>query len=63
MAGIAMCTKEDCPSFNQCYRAQATPNIYMQSYMAFDNKGKDKCIDFISIEQRQPELLTCTNTA
>jgi hypothetical protein len=26
MPHIAMCEKQDCPSFSECYRAQATPS-------------------------------------
>ncbi len=47
MADISMCIKEDCPSFKGCYRAQATPNPYRQSYALFDNKSEDFCDMFI----------------
>lgn len=47
MADIAMCTKSDCPSFGECYRAQAKPNEYRQSYMDFDNAGESCCDDYI----------------
>jgi len=47
MADIAMCEKSDCPSFKECYRAQAKPNEYRQSYMDFDNAGEICCDDYI----------------
>lgn len=49
MPDIAMCTKEDCPSFSHCYRAQARPNKHRQSYMNFDNKKYDECADYIPV--------------
>jgi len=49
MAGIAMCLKKDCPSFYNCYRAQAVANTPWQTYNQFDNKGKAKCDDFIAM--------------
>jgi hypothetical protein len=49
MADIAMCTKSDCPSFGECYRAQAEPNEYVQNYHDFDNAGESCCDDYIPV--------------
>ena len=54
MADIAMCQKKDCPSFDNCYRAQARPSDLYQAYANFDNLGKAKCADFI--EYNEPKL-------
>lgn len=34
MPDIAMCTGGDCPLRDKCYRFLATPNSYLQSYIA-----------------------------
>lgn len=44
MVDIAMCRTETCPHFKQCYRAQAEPNEYRQSYADFDVDEHD-CFD------------------
>lgn len=49
MADIAMCEKQDCPAFTQCYRAQAVKSEYRQSYMEFDNNGESCCDDYIPV--------------
>jgi hypothetical protein len=49
MADIAMCTKSDCPSFGECYRAQAKPDEYAQNYHDFDNYGESCCDDYIPV--------------
>jgi len=36
MPDITMCMTEDCPLFKECYRAQAVPNPYRQSYAKFE---------------------------
>jgi len=58
MADISMCSKSDCPSFENCYRAQAAPNQYRQSYMAFDNNGAEKCDDFIAVKNYSNDIAT-----
>lgn len=50
MADISMCAKSDCPSFEQCYRAQAVVNPYRQAYMAFDNGVESCCDDYIPVK-------------
>jgi len=55
MADIAMCLKKDCPSFDNCYNAQAVVvNPEWQTYGEYNNKGKAKCNDFI--EYNPPKL-------
>lgn len=53
MADLAMCVKKDCPSFDNCYRAQATKSA-IQCFAEFDNGHKAKCLDFI--EYNPPKL-------
>lgn len=36
MPDITMCLSESCPYKNKCYRAQANPNPYYQSYSNFE---------------------------
>ncbi len=47
------CDKKDCPSFDNCWRAQAPRNekTWMNQY---DNGHKSKCADFI--EYNEPKL-------
>lgn len=64
MADIAMCEKEDCPSFSECYRAQAVKSEYQQNYMDFDNGAESCCDDFIPVEPKDnPMLITPTKAA
>jgi hypothetical protein len=53
MADISMCVKQDCPSFDNCYRAQATASTF-QSFDRFDNRNEAKCDHFI--EYNEPKL-------
>ncbi len=46
MPDIAMCTNEKCPFFNDCYRAQAKPDPYRQSYMNFEPDSRGVCASF-----------------
>lgn len=41
MSDIAMCRSKTCPLRYTCYRAQAEPNPYRQSYADFDPKNCD----------------------
>lgn len=36
---ITMCSNEDCPLKKKCYRHEATPNPYWQSYSDFQPIG------------------------
>lgn len=38
MPDITMCQAEDCPLQEYCYRYQAKPNRFWQSYAKFDYK-------------------------
>ena len=54
MADITLCTSALCPLKESCYRSQATPNEYHQSYCDFGNHVKFllngyKCDQFIAI--------------
>jgi hypothetical protein len=49
MADIAMCQNDDCPSAKQCYRHEATPNPWRQSYMEFKPDASGKCKHFIQM--------------
>lgn len=42
MPDIAMCTNDECPKAKECFRHEAVPHPYWQSYMAFDLE-KDNC--------------------
>lgn len=43
MPDIAMCNDYSCPDFNRCYRAQAKPSEYRQSYFAESPRKMDGC--------------------
>ena len=43
MADIAMCMNEACKLWESCYRAQATPNPYAQSYAGFKPEENGEC--------------------
>lgn len=45
MPDICMCSSENCPSFNRCYRAIAIPNPHAQTYSNFDPVGCEYFID------------------
>lgn len=59
MADIAMCEKKDCPSFTECYRAQAVANDYRQSYALFDNAGESCCDDYIPVKPAWKNQFPC----
>lgn len=42
MPDITMCMTKDCPKKETCYRAQATPDKYMQSYSDFKEVCNEK---------------------
>lgn len=43
MPDISMCNDYSCPDFNRCYRAQAKPSEYRQSYFAGSPRSMDGC--------------------
>lgn len=48
MADITMCSNQDCPLKDSCYRAQAEPS-YWQSYALFEHDGE--CEWFIQFDE------------
>lgn len=42
-ADITMCTDKKCFNYPRCYRAQAEPNPYRQSYFVYSPKSMDGC--------------------
>lgn len=57
MVDIAMCEKSDCSKFSECYRAQAKPSEYRQSYFNGGIVGDDGCEYFIKMLQTSPDEL------
>ena len=51
MADICMCMDKMCPLYTKCYRAQATPNEYRQSYFYPTAKWNFGCNDYIPMEK------------
>ena len=55
MVDIAMCTNDQCPLKDVCYRQIAKPSALRQSYALFNYKvdcdGHIKCDDFIDSEK------------
>lgn len=43
MPDIAMCNDYSCPQFDKCYRAQAKPSEYRQSYFSGSPRSMDGC--------------------
>jgi len=43
MPDIAMCNDYSCPDFDRCYRAQAKPSEYRQSYFSGSPRSMDGC--------------------
>lgn len=52
MPDMSMCSNRQCPKFLECYRAQATPHPYWQSYSDY-NLERDRCFD--SIKNYRPK--------
>lgn len=50
MPDISMCNDYSCPQFEQCYRAQAKPSEYRQSYFRDSPRDKDGCNYFWPLE-------------
>lgn len=40
---MAMCANKQCPQFKHCYRAQAIPNLFAQSYAEFKPDTIGRC--------------------
>ena len=43
MPDISMCDDYSCPDFERCYRAQAKPSEYRQSYFSGSPRSMDGC--------------------
>lgn len=43
MPDISLCSNFTCPLRNNCYRATAVPNEYMQSYATFNLNADGTC--------------------
>lgn len=52
MSDITKCTNEECPLRHKCYRAQAKPHEYRQSYAMFEIDENDKCEHYWPMEER-----------
>lgn len=50
MPDISMCNDYSCPDFDRCYRAQAKPNPYRQSYFMESPRKMDGCDYFDPVE-------------
>jgi len=51
MPDIAMCNDYSCPDFDRCYRAQAKPSEYRQSYFSDSPRSMDGCEYFWALEE------------
>jgi hypothetical protein len=51
MPDISMCNDYSCPKFDQCYRAQAKPSEYRQSYFMESPRSMDGCQYFSPLEE------------
>ena len=49
MADITICTNKQCPSRGYCYRFNATPNSYGQSYAEYAPNEAGKCDGYIQM--------------
>lgn len=58
MPDISMCNNSKCRKFKECYRAQAKPNEFWQSYDAFkEDTDKELCLGFMKIWGNDRELV------
>jgi hypothetical protein len=46
MPDISMCTNEECPLKETCYRYNATPSEFMQAYAKFEYDKDTKSCDY-----------------
>jgi hypothetical protein len=46
MPDIAMCMNHSCPKSKECYRHEAKPNVYRQSYADFKPNEAGVCMYF-----------------
>ncbi len=52
MPDISMCSNEECPSKDKCYRYVAIPDEYWQSYGAFSFDVSGKCSYFMEARSK-----------
>lgn len=52
MPDITMCSGQDCPLKEKCYRYKATPSKYQQSYFSDPPCNGDKCDYFMPIDRK-----------
>lgn len=52
----ARCNKKDCPSFDNCWRAQAPRNEFTW-FNEYDNGHKVKCSDYIQYNEPKLDFL------
>ena len=50
-----MCSNKECTLKEHCYRFNAIPNPYRQSYDTFKQNSRGKCKSFIKIEKDEPK--------
>lgn len=55
MVDISMCTNQDCPSKDTCYRFTASPNVWRQSYMEFKPEVDSNQCKYYSLDNRTNE--------
>ena len=59
MADITMCTREDCPNQDNCWRLNAPANLHRQPYSLFDfdyekfesGESKSGCDFYIAMDE------------
>ena len=56
MPDISMCLNDACPSATRCYRHEAKPNEWRQSYAEFKPDETGKCEDFAPMDGMQSVL-------
>ena len=57
MPDISMCSDDACPSASKCYRHEAEPNPYRQSYMDWNRTpGADRCYGFYPVAEAPTRL-------
>jgi len=49
MVGMTMCTNNACPKFKECYRAQAEPTPFWQSWCQFEYDEDGECEYFVEL--------------
>jgi len=50
-----MCSNDECPMADECYRHEAKPSTFRQSFAKFEPQTPDKCAYFMDIwiEEKQ----------